>query len=108
MSLGPLIGIQEQYVAQKFFDKMLTVSGVCSMNFRRLANISEQLFVSGIPTPPSTDISTIYNGFSYPSVDYEPYHGVDIVFPSLTSAIAIGLWGNISRLGFSHCCDRGC
>jgi hypothetical protein len=72
------------------------------MNFTSLTNVTEQLFVSGIDTPPSTDMSTVYNGFSYNSDDYEPYQGVDIAFPVLKSAIAIGLWGNITRFGFCY------
>jgi hypothetical protein len=67
------------------------------MNFTSLRNVSQQLLVSGITKPPSTDMSTIYNGYSYSPVDYESYQGVDIVFPSLKSAMTIGLWGNISR-----------
>lgn len=73
------------------------------MNFTSLTNVSEQLLVSGITTPPNTDMSTIYNGFSYTSVYYEPYQGIDIFFPKLKSAMAIGLWGNISRLVLSFC-----
>jgi hypothetical protein len=67
------------------------------MDFTNLTTVSEQLFVSGITKHPSTDLSSIYNGYSYTWGDYEPYQGVDVVFPGLRSAMSIGLWGNISR-----------
>ncbi|KAE9371867.1 hypothetical protein N431DRAFT_545978 [Stipitochalara longipes BDJ] len=69
-----------------------------SMDFTNLTTVSEQLFVSGLTSPPSTDLSTTYNGYSYTWVDYEPYQGVDMIFPGLKSAMSIGMWGNISSI----------
>ncbi|PMD29939.1 hypothetical protein L207DRAFT_642040 [Hyaloscypha variabilis F] len=71
---------------------------ISSMDFTNLTTVSEQLFVSGITKHPSTDLSSIYNGYSYTWGDYEPYQGVDVVFPGLRSAMSIGLWGNISSI----------
>lgn len=73
------------------------ILGDNSMDFTNLTSVSEQLFISGITSPPSADISTFYNGFSYTAGYYEPYPGIDVDFPGLKSAMKIGLCGNISR-----------
>jgi hypothetical protein len=78
------------------------VFGNNSMNFSNLTTVTEQLFISGLNAPPNTDLPATYNQFSYSWSMYQPYPGVNVVFPALDSAMAIGLWGNISRFAFLY------
>jgi hypothetical protein len=67
------------------------------MNFNNLTTVSEQLYIGSIIPPPDPNIPNMYTDFSYTSDVYAAYHGIDIAFPALTSAMAIDFWGNISR-----------
>lgn len=67
------------------------------MDFTNLVNVTEKLYIGGI-VPPTDQYAPSYDKrLSYSPDTYAESPSIDVSFPSVKSAMAIDIWGNISR-----------